>query len=61
MPLYPVLPLLFLGIYVLLLVGALIQQSAITLAALAAIALVGLVSWSIVAGGSASLPDRPTA
>ncbi|HZX40930.1 MAG TPA: amino acid permease, partial [Myxococcaceae bacterium] len=53
-PLYPVVPLLFLGVYVLLLVGALIQQPGITLAALAALALVGLVSWLVVR-------DHPTA
>ena len=33
-PLYPLVPLLFLGTYVLLLAGALIQQPAITLAGL---------------------------
>jgi len=53
-PLYPVIPLLFLGVYVLLLVGALIQQPAITVAALAALALVGVVSWVVVR-------DQPTA
>ena len=61
-PLYPVLPLLFLGIYVLLLVGALIQQATITLAALAALALVGFVSWwAVEEGEPASAPDQPTA
>jgi len=58
-PLYPVVPLLFLGTYVLLLVGALIQQSAITLAALAALALVSVVSWWVV--DPASAPVQPTA
>ena len=47
-PLYPLVPLLFLGTYVLLLVGALIQQPGITLAALAALAGAGLVSWRVV-------------
>ena len=47
-PLYPLVPLLFLGTYVLLLVGALIQQPGITLAALGALAGVGLVSWRVV-------------
>ncbi|HTS80550.1 MAG TPA: amino acid permease [Myxococcaceae bacterium] len=47
-PLYPLVPLLFLGTYVLLLLGALIQQPGITLAALAALAGVGLVSWRVV-------------
>ena len=61
-PLYPVLPLLFLGIYVLLLVGALIQQATITLAALAALALVGFVSWWVVEEAEpATAPDQPTA
>src|SRR5215472_2554916 len=58
-PFYPVLPLLFLGTYVLLLLGALIQQSAITLAALAALALVSVVSWWVV--DPASAPVQPTA
>jgi basic amino acid/polyamine antiporter, APA family len=53
-PLYPVVPLLFLGIYLLLLVGALIQQPGITLAALAALSLVGVLSWLLV-------EDQPTA
>jgi APA family basic amino acid/polyamine antiporter len=53
-PLYPFVPLAFLGIYVLLLVGALIQQPGITLGALGALALVGLVSWVVVR-------DQPTA
>jgi len=61
-PLYPLVPLLFLGTYVLLLAGALIQQPGITLAALGALALVGLVSWLLVAeGGTASASDQPTA
>ena len=61
-PLYPVVPLLFLGTYVLLLVGALIQQATITLAALAALAAVGFVSWWVVDEGEpASAPDQPTA
>ena len=61
-PLYPLVPLLFLGIYFLLLVGALIQQPGITLAALAALALVGLVSWLLVEeGGVPSSVDHPTA
>ena len=58
-PLYPVLPLLFLGTYLLLLVGALIQQSTITLAALAALVLVSVVSWWVV--DPASAPVQPTA
>jgi APA family basic amino acid/polyamine antiporter len=58
-PLYPVLPLLFLGTYVLLLLGALIQQSAITLAALAALVLVSFLSWWVV--DPASAPVQPTA
>jgi len=61
-PLYPFVPLLFLGTYTLLLVGALIQQPGITLAALAALALVSLVSWLVVDEGvRASAPDHPTA
>jgi len=61
-PLYPVLPLLFLGIYVLLLVGALIQQSTITLTGLAVLALVGFVSWWVVDEAEpASATDQPTA
>jgi APA family basic amino acid/polyamine antiporter len=61
-PLYPLVPLLFLGTYVLLLVGALIQQPGITLAALGALALVSLVSWLVVDEGvRASAPDHPTA
>ena len=61
-PLYPLVPLLFLGIYLLLLVGALIQQPGITLAALAALALVGLVSWLLVEeGGVTGSVDHPTA
>jgi APA family basic amino acid/polyamine antiporter len=61
-PLYPLVPLLFLGIYLLLLIGALIQQPGITLAALAALALVGLVSWLLVdEGGVSSSVDHPTA
>jgi APA family basic amino acid/polyamine antiporter len=53
-PLYPFVPLLFLGTYALLLVGALIQQPLITLAALGALGMVGLVSWVLV-------QDHPTA
>jgi APA family basic amino acid/polyamine antiporter len=53
-PLHPFLPLVFLGTYVLLLVGALIQQPGITLAALGALAGVGLVSRVLVR-------DQPTA
>ncbi|MGZ6099003.1 MAG: APC family permease, partial [Myxococcaceae bacterium] len=53
-PLYPLVPLLFLGTYLLLLVGALIQQPAITLAALAALTVVGALSWVLV-------EDHPTA
>ncbi len=53
-PLYPLVPLLFLGTYLLLLVGALIQQPGITLAALAALTLVGALSWVLV-------EDHPTA
>ena len=61
-PLYPFVPLLFLGTYTLLLVGALIQQPGITRAALAALALVSLVSWLVVDEGvRASAPDHPTA
>ncbi|HMK73338.1 MAG TPA: hypothetical protein VK454_08355, partial [Myxococcaceae bacterium] len=59
-PLYPLLPLVFLGTYLLLLVGALVQQPAITLAALAALALVGFVSWLLVDEGGGS-PAQPTA
>ena len=58
-PLYPLVPLLFLGTYVLLLVGALVQQPGITLAALAALALVGVVSWWVV--DPATVPVQPTA
>jgi len=58
-PLYPAVPLLFLGTYVVLLVGALIQQPGITFAALAAMALVGLVSWWVV--DPAGAPVQPTA
>ncbi len=54
MPLYPLVPLLFLGTYLLLLVGALIQQPGITLAALGALTLVGALSWLLV-------EDHPTA
>jgi APA family basic amino acid/polyamine antiporter len=53
-PLYPLVPLLFLGTYLLLLVGALIQQPGITLAALGALTLVGALSWVLV-------EDQPTA
>jgi len=61
-PLYPLVPLLFLGTYVLLLVGALIQQPGITLVALAALALVWLLSWWLVdEGESAAATDHPTA
>jgi len=61
-PLYPVVPLLFLGVYLLLLVGAMIQQPAITLGTLGALAGVGVLSWLLVderAGSEA--PDQPTA
>ena len=58
-PLYPLVPLLFLGTYVLLLVGALVQQPGITLAALAALALVSLVSWWVVDPAGAAV--HPTA
>jgi APA family basic amino acid/polyamine antiporter len=61
-PLYPLVPLLFLGTYVLLLVGALIQQAPITLAALAVLAAVGFVSmWAVEEAVPASAPDQPTA
>ncbi len=61
-PLYPALPLLFLGIYVLLLAGALIQQSSITLTGLGVLGLVGFVSWWLVDEAEpASAPDQPTA
>ena len=61
-PLYPVVPLLFLGTYVLLLVGAIIQQPAITLAALAALAGVGVVSWVLIEErGASESVDQPTA
>src|SRR5215472_11535858 len=61
-PFYPLVPLLFLGAYLLLLVGALIQQPGITLAALAALALVWLLSWWLVdEGESAAAADHPTA
>jgi APA family basic amino acid/polyamine antiporter len=61
-PLYPGLPVLFLVIYLLLLAGALIQQPAITLAALGTLTLVGLASWAMVEeGGTATAPDHPTA
>jgi len=61
-PLYPIVPILFLGAYLLLLVGALIQQPGITLAALAALALVWLLSWWLVdEGESAAAADHPTA
>jgi len=53
-PLYPLGPLLFIGTYLLLLVGALIQQPGITLVALAALTLVGALSWVLV-------EDQPTA
>jgi APA family basic amino acid/polyamine antiporter len=53
-PLYPLVPLLFIGTYLLLLVGALIQQPGITLAALGALTLVGALSWVLV-------EDQPTA
>ena len=53
-PLSPCVPLAFLGIYVLLLVGALIQQPGITLAALGALAGVSLSSRVLVR-------DQPTA
>jgi APA family basic amino acid/polyamine antiporter len=61
-PLYPLVPLLFLGTYVLLLVGALVEQPTITLTGLAALGVVALVSWLVVEeGGAASAPDHPTA
>ncbi|HZW91103.1 MAG TPA: amino acid permease, partial [Myxococcaceae bacterium] len=61
-PFYPVVPLLFLGTYVLLLVGALIQQSTITLAALSVLAAVSFVSWWVVDEAEpAGAPDQPTA
>src|SRR5262249_48143287 len=61
-PLYPLIPLLFLATHVLLLVGALIRQPGITLAALAALTLASLVSWVVVDEGQrASAPDHPTA
>jgi APA family basic amino acid/polyamine antiporter len=61
-PFYPLVPLLFLGTYALLLVGALIQQPAITVAALGALALVWLVSlWLVEEGEGAAAPDQPTA
>ncbi|HET9037163.1 MAG TPA: hypothetical protein VFN45_13195, partial [Myxococcaceae bacterium] len=61
-PLYPLVPLLFLGTYVLLLTGALIEQPTITLTGLAALVFVGLVSRLVVAEeGTASAPDQPTA
>jgi basic amino acid/polyamine antiporter, APA family len=61
-PLYPLVPLLFLGTYLLLLAGALIQQPGITLAALGALALVGVVSWLVVdEGRSVGATDHPTA
>ncbi|HEY1418367.1 MAG TPA: amino acid permease, partial [Myxococcaceae bacterium] len=47
-PLYPFVPLAFLGIYLVLLVGALIQQPGITLAALGALAGVSLLSRVVV-------------
>ncbi|HXX31516.1 MAG TPA: amino acid permease, partial [Myxococcaceae bacterium] len=61
-PLYPLVPLLFLGTYVVLLAGALVQQPVITLAALVALTLVGLLSWLLVdeGAGTGSL-DHPTA
>jgi basic amino acid/polyamine antiporter, APA family len=61
-PLYPLVPLVFLGTYTLLLVGALVQQPGITLWALGVLALVGLLSWLLVEeGGGAARPDQPTA
>ena len=61
-PLYPLLPFLFLGTYVLLLAGALIQQPGITLAALVTLALVSVASWFLVEeSGSAGSAGQPTA
>jgi APA family basic amino acid/polyamine antiporter len=61
-PFYPWVPLLFLGTYALLLVGALVQQPGITLAGLAVLALVGALSWLVVDEGErAGAPDQPTA
>jgi len=61
-PLYPLVPSLFLVTYVLLLVGALIQQPGITLAALGALATVSFLSWLVVdEGARAGAPDQPTA
>jgi APA family basic amino acid/polyamine antiporter len=61
-PLYPLVPLLFLGTYLLLLTGALIQQPGITLAALGALALVGVLSWLVVdEGRGVGATDHPTA
>src|SRR4030095_6642092 len=61
-PLYPLVPLPFLGSYVLLLTGALIEQPTIPLTGLAALVFVGLVSRLVVAEeGTASAPDQPTA
>jgi hypothetical protein len=61
-PLYPLVPLLFLCIYAVLLIGAMIEQPSITLIGLAALGFVGLVSRLVVAeDGTASAPDQPTA
>ena len=61
-PLYPLVPLMFLATYALLLAGALVQQPVITLTGLGALALVGLVSWFVVEEReTASSPDQPTA
>jgi APA family basic amino acid/polyamine antiporter len=60
-PLYPLVPLLFLGIYALLLVGALIQQPGITLVALGALAGVGVVSWLVVGTRGTGSSDQRTA
>jgi len=61
-PLYPLVPLLFLGTYLLLLVGVLLEQPVLTLAALGALALVSFLSWLVVdEGGRAGAPNQPTA
>ena len=61
-PLYPLVPLLFLGTYLLLLVGVLLEQPVLTLAALGALALVSFLSWLVVdEGARAGTPDQPTA
>jgi hypothetical protein len=47
-PLYPALPLLFLAVYVLLLLGALWQQPGRTLLSLTVLVVVGLVARAVV-------------